>query len=372
MTMSGYSESYRPDNPRQDEQGSRDYEIVKQRFKLSKIFEDFEILLSTEPDPKKIKTYIEELNTAEIPDFITHKLQEITDKYQILKDEHAKNVQTIKEHFPTSSNEELGHAIFTTYIGTSPKGDVICIIDGPEPYILFEFTNPDDYVLFLQGAVTSAPGGNFHRSWSLEIPSTQQEHPPQKIHAKVICINTNKEQTTPERKRGFVHERQHFINDTIDFQAIEQNDAENHEHSWASKLLKDEFFAFSRDGRTPQEIRTILGGGPVYSWIFEALPEQAQKKLHEQLNDIIDACNKVDFKTYELHPSRFIGMLYDIPFSHLAESINNIVVYQKKTRRKMTEKIQQHTNDRRKKESGISAQWYINQYEDGKFNGKDV
>ncbi|EKD67622.1 MAG: hypothetical protein ACD_48C00304G0002, partial [uncultured bacterium] len=219
---------------------------------------------------------------------------------------------------------------------------------------------------------TTAPGGTFHRAWSLEIPSSQQEHSPQQIHAKVIGVNTSREQTNAMRERTFVHERQHFINDTIDFRTIEENDPENTEHTWASKLLKDELFAFLRDGRTPQEIRIILGEGPVYSWIFEALPEQEQKKFHEQLNEIIHACTTFDFKTYELHPSRFIGMLYDIPFSHLAEQINNMVVYQKKTRKKMNEKIQQNTNKRRIEESGRSAQWYIDQYEDGKFEGKDV
>ncbi len=234
--------------------------------------------------------------------------------------------------------QEIGAKLFEMRTKTKPVKEVEAV--RHEGYFVLAFFSDDDYFKFIGDKEKEESGGLFHRA--MRFPN---------MSVDVILSRSG------WNNRTIIHERQHFINDSIfnDFEGFEQqvpakteypllstayrkahsSDDENEIAKYGKtrgrlNKVKDELLARVRDGGS-EKWSTDFFTEDLYEYLRKDLSEEEQEEVIKLLEEI-----KPDLKaayTYFSYPIDARGILVyhliDIPLIRFPERIRAIVDYYK-------------------------------------------
>ncbi len=259
-------------------------------------------------------------------------------------------IQKIIEKGKKPSEQEIGSELFYQTTGTYPEGPVLA--KQVEGYFTFSFFNDSDYLKFTNKDLNNKSRGAFHQATRFSI-----------INADILVI---RESFNPRIK---IHERQHFINNSIfeNFRYIERHETYSfklrqrfplltrelpqsdsvyydYENSAMEEILrgiKDEILARIRDGSDAYDATGFLNIQNVYDYLVEVLSEDEKMELNQLLEYIAEALDKIIDRTDFLSDSELdnvfqtrgilVYQLIDIPLLRFPERINAIADFYKKT-----------------------------------------
>lgn len=220
---------------------------------------------------------------------------------------------------------KIGSELFRQRTGKSPKKPVEGV--RKEGYFILAFSNDDDYLKFVKGLDRDESAGLFHRA--MRFPNMTVD----------VVLSRN-----GFNNRTVLHERQHFINDSIlqDFTGIESRiippknefpllaKGVNEQKAEIRKGLvgvKDELLARIRDGS--DSIRaTDFFGTELYEYLSDEFSEDEQKEVNLLLKKI-ESELKSALGLFADNQSRgmLVYHLVDIPLLRFPERIKAIVKF---------------------------------------------
>ncbi|OGN09576.1 MAG: hypothetical protein A3J46_02345 [Candidatus Yanofskybacteria bacterium RIFCSPHIGHO2_02_FULL_41_11] len=270
-------------------------------------------------------------------------VEHLANKYIVEKVTAQRVELDLKEQIEADGKEataqEIGARLFEMRTKSKPIKEVEAI--RREGYFILAFFKDEDYFKFIGDQEKEESGGIFHRA--MRFPN---------MYVDVILSRSG------WNNRTIIHERQHFINDSIfnDFEGFEQqvpakteypllstayrkahsSDDENEIAKYGKirgrlNKVKDELLARVRDGGS-EKWSTDFFTEDLYEYLRKDFSEEEQEEVIKLLEEI-----KPDLKaayTYFSYPIDARGILVyhliDIPLIRFPERIKAIVDYYKK------------------------------------------
>jgi hypothetical protein len=229
---------------------------------------------------------LESLETADLTRKAEH-VKEAVDSYFVSKITAQRAELELKEKLQAEGKDitpaEVGSELFKQRTGENPKKPVEGI--RREGYFILAFFNDDDYLKFVEGLDREESAGLFHRA--MRFPN---------MTVDVVLSRYG------FGNRTVLHERQHFINDSIlqDFTGIENRtvppkkefpllaEGVNEQKAGVRKGLggvKDELLARIRDGSDSARATDFFGSN-LYAYLKDEFSEDEQKEVNTLLKKI--------------------------------------------------------------------------------------
>ena len=271
-------------------------------------------------------------------------MKQSAENYFEQKNDTQSNLETLKNFVDIADETALGKFIFQRVTdGKAPNGFLTCRVKSP--YFIIVFGDESDYAAFLKRN-ENIPGGTYHRSVGVSLPDTS-------LSLTMLAVNNHNQLQSAERfKEVEVHERQHFINDTVGLSSIERLYFRN---TWrvqkegikravegeedvksdapeakAERITKDELLAYLRDGTSPEFIVLTLQE-PLYERIYKDVTGDKKMEIIARLQEIVSLLSKKEmqdifFKNETLR-ARLVYLLIDVPFKDIPSFLRKVPRY---------------------------------------------
>lgn len=327
-----------------------EHQIIEQRIELARTLAFFESIVAKASTADDIVDFFDLPKAKDIPFDLVKKMKEIAARYF----EQRKETQAIIEALSHELNKdngnvtqsELGAHIFAKKTGAVAKGMVEAKIE--EGYIILICSSSEDYRQFA-GKKQANSEGLYHRASGMPLDGKK---------AKLMLIRGTDPDILP--KTIVIHERQHFINDMIDFADIEKQYFFNREQvrkkglgnsrskasdfESASSLrsteyaLKDEFLAYIREGASLGRIDDTLREDGEYQNLYPYNNDE-RANLVSCLKKTIQLLDTREMRTL-LHPAEraiLVYLLIDVPFSFFPSFLEKVRNHQTELLRQQKE-----------------------------------
>ncbi|OGI77227.1 hypothetical protein A3B85_02050 [Candidatus Nomurabacteria bacterium RIFCSPHIGHO2_02_FULL_37_13] len=275
-----------------------------------------------------LEPILESLSSAGLTRKAEH-VKEVVDGYFVSKITAQRAELELKEKLKEEGKEPtpqgIGSELFRQRTGVNPKKPVEGV--RREGYFILAFFNDDDYLKFVEGLDRDESAGLFHRA--MRFPN---------MTVDVVLSRHG------FGNRTILHERQHFINDSIlqDFTGIESRnipskkefpllaEGVNEQRAGVRKGLggtKDELLARIRDGSDSVRATDFLGTD-LYEYLSDEFSEDEQKEVSLLLKKI-ESELKSALGLFADNQSRgmLVYHLVDIPLLRFPERIKAITEY---------------------------------------------
>ncbi len=324
---------------REDKESAQriEYSTMQHREHLAKSFCRIEERLFENPNID-LQKFID-TNNIILPTVAREKLSAIATSYQNKIEQAQKNYQQILLRVGTINPEVLGKEIFIEKVNSEPKGKIeLSVVPG---FIILIFEEQEDQTTFWgQNA-----GGMCSNTWGGEDST---------------LITTQKFMA----EKVLRHERQHFINHTINIPFVEENHIakRSNDEEWKLDRIKDELLAYLRDGSSPNYLETVLKTSPLYENIHLPMGMEILQEI-TQIFEEHPILTTVFFSTQKTR-QLLVYSLIDVPLRSIPRMLRRIASYYgiKKSgsplakKRKITE-IKKHNT--------AQKQYMIDAYEQG-------
>lgn len=377
-----------PNNPIDPEKRDRKRELMAERHQSAVTALELERILSEEqpiteyptsrsPENKeilarastKLKPILDRLSEAGL---ISQKetVEHLANKYIVEKVTAQRAELDLKEQLRAEGKEataqEIGAKLFEMRTGAKPVKGVEAI--RREGYFILAFLGDDDYFKFIGDKKLEESGGLFHRA--MRFPNMSVD----------VILSRN-----GWTNRTIIHERQHFINDSIfnNFEGFERQVPAKtgypllarhirNAHRFDSRTeiarhlqirgylnqVKDELLARVRDGGS-EKWSTNFFTEDFYEYLRKDFSEEEQEEVLKLLEEIRPELKAA--YTYFSYPIDARGILVyhliDIPLIRFPERVRAIVDYYKTRIREFTQYEPESRKSRNSDGSPIDRDW---------------